>query len=192
LLRRAIAEDRFDVTDYLGDGPYDGFRAEKDEVERRVSDLGRQLDGGDMDLDIVDRYLGHMVPQDALATARADGSLARLRAFVALQHELDDALLALEDRSLDSPSAEDPTFARHPELLEALDPRDRLLPLTPELVSDERLGAEAIGAWKEDALFPHPHLAPMRELVWELRDLAAEGDGGQESARCPVECPKQG
>ena len=175
LLRRAIAEDRFHVTDYLGEGSYDGFRPEKDEVERRVAELGRHLHNGDMDLDIVERDLGHMIPPDEIAAARANGSVGRLLAFAALQHELGSALDVLEDRSLSAPSAEDPTFVRHPDLLEALDPRDHLLPLTAQLVAEERLGAEAIAAWKGDALFPHPHLAPMRELVWELRDLAAQG-----------------
>lgn len=176
LLRRAVAEDRFDVTDYLRDGSYDGFRAEKDEVELRIAELDAALRGGYRNAGEVDFYLEHMFPPDALAAASESGGLDRLRAFAALQKQLDDALYELEDRALEPPMATDPTFAARPDLFDALDPRDRLLPLTRNLVEDERLGDDALAAWDGEALYPHPHLAPMRELVWELRDLAADGE----------------
>ncbi len=43
LLRAAIAENRFHVTDYLGDGEYPDHRVEKDEVEAFVAQVHRML-----------------------------------------------------------------------------------------------------------------------------------------------------
>ena len=174
LLRRALAEARLSVTEYLADGAYPYARAEKDEVERRVAGLVADLRDGSLDAETVTRYCRCMFPPDEIARAREDGRLSRLLGFAALQVELDDALYALEDRALEPPAPEDLVFTAHPDLLEALDPRDRLLRLTPELVAHERVGNEAIVAWKGDALFPHPHLADKRELVWELVELAAD------------------
>lgn len=162
------------MTEYLADGPYPHARAEKDEVERHVTRLVASLRDGSPDIDAVTRYCRCMFPPDDIARAREDGQLSRLLGFAALQFELDEALYALEDRALAPPERDDLVFATHPELFEALDRRDRLLRLTPELIGHDRVGDEAIAAWKDDALFPHPHLAPMRELVWELIDLAAD------------------
>jgi hypothetical protein len=84
LLRRAVAEDRFHVTDFLSDGAYDAFRAEKDEVERHVAAVIRALEHGaaDLDLPVLGEYLRHMIPPDEIRVAAADGTLpasARVR-----------------------------------------------------------------------------------------------------------------
>jgi hypothetical protein len=66
--------------------------------------------------------------------------------------------------------------AERPELLSAFDRRDGLLRLTPSLLADEGLAAERVALWNGTALYPHPHLAPLRELVAELFALASEPD----------------
>ena len=176
LLRRAIAVNRFHVKDYMGDGEYPYARAEKDEAEARVAWFTNALQTGDVPVDGLDAYMRAMFRPDTIASSRENGQLLRLVGFAALQRAVDEALDMLELGSLNAPRGDAPVFAAHPALFEALDPRDRLLRLTSDMVGDERLGDEALAAWEGDALFPHPLLAPMRELVWELRDLAASTD----------------
>jgi hypothetical protein len=82
-----------------------------------------------------------------------------------------DALGDLSEHSFDLPAPEDPVFAGRPELMDRLD-RDGRLVLEADDVADQMLRTEGVIAYNGAALYPHPLLAPMRELVTELLDLA--------------------
>jgi hypothetical protein len=47
LLETGLADDRFHVTDYVGDGAYPDHRAEKDKAERYVAYVVAAMDRGD-------------------------------------------------------------------------------------------------------------------------------------------------
>jgi hypothetical protein len=177
LLRRGLAEDRWHVTDYLRDGRYPAHRAEKDEAERYVACVLEAIAAGQLTtlLGEVEHYLPAMFPPQELAAAKREGGFERLVAFARLQRTLDEALWELEERSLDVPRREDPLFDGRRELFERLD-RDGLLELSAAELADGRLAGEGVISYGDVALYPHPYLAPMRELVSELLALVgAEG-----------------
>lgn len=179
LLRRGLAEDRWHVTDYLRDGAYPAHRAEKDEAEHYVRGALEAIAAGQLGalLGDVEHYLPAMFAPEELAAAKREGRFERLVAFAKLQRALDEALWELEERALDAPRRDDPLFDGRPELFERLD-RDGLIELSAsDHLADERLAAEGVISYGDGiALYPHPHLAPMRELVSEL--LALVGTAG--------------
>lgn len=175
LLRRSLSDDRFHVADYMRDGAYPNHRLEKDEAEAYVALVVGALNTGRLPRleDELARYLQAMFPPAKLTTARQSGSFDRLVGFAQLQRVLDDAVDDLSERSFDLPGPEDPVFAAHPQLIDRLD-RDGLLVLQAGDVADEMLRAEGVISHEGTALYPHPLLAPMRELVAELLDLAGD------------------
>lgn len=170
LLCLALGEGRFDVWEFFGDGPYPDVRAEKDELEARVDALCAEAlvegvaEGLNRHRDYLELWVG-----ERLEAANTDAQLARLVAFAELQYALEDAIYPLELRALGHPQPTDRLFAGRPELYELLD-RDGMLPLTAANVPD----SDEVFCVGDQAIWPHPHLAPLRELVWLLRDLAAE------------------
>lgn len=178
LLQTGLADDRFHVTDYMGDGAYPGHRAEKDEAERYVASVVAAMDRGEAPQlpDDVRHYLRAMFPPDELELASAEADLfARQVGFAALQRAVDEALYELEDRSFEAPTAADPVFARSPSLFERVT-KDGLVRLRRGDVTDEALRGEGVFRVDGTAIYPHPMLAPARELVVELLALALEGD----------------
>lgn len=120
LLQTGLADDRFHVTDYMGDGGYPGHRSEKEEAEGYVALVVAAMDRGVASqlADDLRHYLRAMFPPDELERASADAALfARQVGFAALQRAVDQALYELEDRSFDAPTAADPprrfSGARH-------------------------------------------------------------------------------
>lgn len=178
LLRAGIADDRFHVTDFMGDGAYPEHRAEKDEAEAYVALVVAAIVGGRAAnlADDLALYLQAMFPPEELDRGRQDAALgARQIGFAALQRALGDALYELEERSFEMPSSSDPLFVRCPSLLERIT-KDGLVTLHADAVADEALRGEGVFTCGEAAIYPHPLLAPARELVVELLELARQDD----------------
>lgn len=178
LLQTGLADDRFHVTDYMSDGGYPGHRSEKEEAEGYVALVVAAMDRGDASqlADDLHHYLCAMFPPDELKQASADAALfARQVGFAALQRAVDEALYELEERSFDTPTAADPVFARCPSLFEHVT-KDGLVRLHRGDVIDEALRGEGVFSVDGAAIYPHPMLAPARELVGELLALALEED----------------
>lgn len=95
--------------------------------------------------------------------------------FAALQRALDEALYELEERSFASPTPTDPVFARCPSLFDRVT-KDGLVRLQVGDVRDEALRGEGVFAVDGSAIYPHPMLAPARELVVELLELASAAE----------------
>lgn len=87
--------------------------------------------------------------------------------FAPLQRAIDDALYELEDRSLDAPTRTDPVFNRCPFLFKRIT-KDGLVRLAADDVLDEAFRSEGVFVIDGVAIYPHPMLAPTRELVIEL------------------------
>ncbi len=137
------------------------------------------MDRGDASqlADDLRHYLRAMFSPDELKQASADAALfARQVGFAALQRAVDEALYELEDRSFDAPTAADPVFARCPSLFEHVT-KDGLVRLHRGDVTDEALRGEGVFSVDGTAIYPHPMLAPARELVVELLALALDRDG---------------
>ncbi len=171
LLRHCVATDRFHVTDFLADGEYPSHRREKDEAEAYVAAALIVLEGpqGAELAEGLEHYVRHMYPPEEVTAAAEVGTLTRLLAFAALQRAVDDALHAIDEASFERPAADDYLYASQAWLLDALD-RDGLLPLTADDLDSDLL-PEGVIVRRGIALYPHPLLAPLRELVWELFDL---------------------
>lgn len=133
------------------------------------------IDRGDaVDLAVeLRQYLRAMFPPDDLQTVEGDAGLfARQVGFAALQRALDEALYELEERSFAAPAPTDPVFARCPLLLDRVT-KDGLVRLQAADVRDEALRGEGVFAVDGSAIYPHPMLAPARELVVELLEIAS-------------------
>lgn len=178
LVAIGLAEDRFHVTNFMGDGEYPAHRAEKDEAERYVAWVVAALAHGEANAlaGELKPYLRAMFPPDELRAGETNPALAaRQIGFAALQRAVDDALYELEERSFDAPRPEDLAFVRCPSLQDRLT-RDGLVRLRASDVADEGLRAEGVFVVGGCAIYPHPMLAPARELVVELLDLAAAAE----------------
>ncbi|MDA0183306.1 hypothetical protein OJ997_23545 [Solirubrobacter phytolaccae] len=176
LLRTSVADDYFQVTEYMADGAYPSHRVEKDEAEAYVATVVGAITAGHAErlADDLEPYLRAMFPPEELSRGHADVVVgARQVAFAALQRALDGAWQALIDRSFDLPSPADPTFAEYPTLWERVT-KDGLVRLEPADVVDEALLGEAAFAYGNAAIYPHPLLAPARELVDTLLELARQ------------------
>jgi hypothetical protein len=178
LVQTGLAEDRFHVTQYMRDGLYQEHRAEKDEAEAYVASVIAAIDRGEATqlVDELQHYLRAMFLPDELELASNDFRLlVRQVGFTALQRAVDDALYELEDRSLDAPTRTDPVFNRCPFLFKRIT-KDGLVRLTADDVLDEALRSEGVFVIDGVAIYPHPMLAPARELVIELLALASEAN----------------
>ncbi len=71
LLQTGLADDRFHVTDYMGDGGYPGHRAEKDEAEEYVAAIVGALGRGEAPELATElrHYLRAMFPPEELQEA---------------------------------------------------------------------------------------------------------------------------
>lgn len=166
-MQTGLSDDRFHVTDYMGSGDYPCHRAEKKEAEDYVAGVVDAIGRGDAPELAAElrRYLGAMFPRDEIQTADGDRDLrTRQIGFAALQRALDNALYELEERSFDAPAPTDPVFARCPSLPDRLT-KDGLVRLQPGDVLDEALRGEGVIPVDGSAIYPHPMLAPARELV---------------------------
>jgi hypothetical protein len=173
LLREALHEWRFDVWEYFGDGAFPHHRAQKDEVERLVAELASQWDEPAL-LDVLarnEKYLVDSVPE-RLAAAVSHSDLARLAAFAELQWLVGDSRAALDRDALDHPRADQPLAVALPGVHEALS-RDGLFRISPQNVSDAG-GSEQVFRHGDAALYPHPALRPLRELLFVLAELASD------------------
>jgi hypothetical protein len=178
LVQTGLAQDRFRMTQYMRDGAYPERRAEKDEAEAYVASVIAAIDRGEATqlVDELQYYLRAMFLPDELQLASDDSRLfVRQVGFAALQRAVDDALYELEDRSLDAPSRTDPVFTRCPSLFKRIT-KDGLVRLTPNDVLDEAPRGEGVFVFDGMAIYPHPMLAPARELVIELLALASEAN----------------
>lgn len=95
LLETGLADDRFHVTDYLGDCAYPDHRAEKDKAERYVAYVVAAMDRGDATQlpTTCATTCARCFGSDELDLASADADLfERQVRFAALQRGLDDAL----------------------------------------------------------------------------------------------------
>lgn len=178
LFATAVAEDRFHVTEYLADGGFAAHRAQKDEVERYVAQVVAAIERGDADhlSKDLEQYLRAMFPPDELAIAESEPALAmRQIGFAALQRAVDDALYEMEQRSFDPPSPEDRVLVRCAPLRQRLT-KDGLVRLQAGDVVDQALRSQGVFTVDNLAIYPHPMLAPARELIVELLELAAAAD----------------
>lgn len=117
-----------------------------------------------------------MFPPDELQTVDGDCDLcARQVGFAALQRALDHALYELEERSFEMPASSDPVFVRCPSLLDRVT-KDGLVRLQPGDVLEEVLRGEGVLALDGLAVYPHPMLAPARELVVKLLELGSTAE----------------
>jgi hypothetical protein len=175
LLQTAMAEDRFHVADYLRSGDYPCHGAEKNEAEAFVAEVERILneEGAELITDELLGYLRAMFPSDELEAARTANQFDRLVAFAVLQRALDDARCELEEASFALPSSDDPIFAGRSDLLDRLN-KDGLFVLRAEDIRDEFLRSQGVIVHGSHALYPHPMLTPMRELIGELFELVGE------------------
>src|SRR5215212_618812 len=171
LLRLALREGRFDVWEFFKDGDYPHHRAEKDEVELRVAAFARSQDSGTI-ADAMARYRPYLtswVPE-RLREATSQDARLRLIAFADLQRIIDDSIASLHLRALDPPSPRDPVFQAHEELYRGLT-RDGLLTLHAHHIPETWLGSTTAFCFGDTAVFPHPDLVPMRELLDALIGL---------------------
>lgn len=166
LLREAMTARGVHVTRYEGAGEYPKHRAEKDEAEAFVGALDSQLDT--VGLRALKRemadYLSAMFPPDVLAEAEKADEQRRLVCFAALQCALDDACYELAVRAYDPPSRVDPVFRACPALFDRLT-KDGLLPITRSDLDDGPIWGEGGLVHGDLAVFVHPALARLRELV---------------------------
>lgn len=178
LLRTGIASGRAHVTGYMRDGDYPNRRVEKAEAETYVASVVEAInDGhaGDLSDDLVHYMRAMFLPEDLDRGSKDLVLRSRQIGFAALQRALDDALNVLDERSLEMPSPDDPVFARCPSLLERVT-KDGLVRISPDDLADGALLGEGAFAWGDAAIYPHPLLAPARELVAELLQLARQPD----------------
>jgi hypothetical protein len=176
LVQAALSEQRFSTTDYLGNGAFEGFEAEKAEIEQiaaTVQSLGNEV-LADPRFPDVERYRGHMFPADEIVSLDTDSGLRQL-AFAAAQLAVDEICDELQTESLKRPTGSEPLFALYPELFASLT-RDGLMAVRPEQLPDVWTGSDIVFCWGEHAVFPHPRLAALRELAGELHDLAGAGE----------------
>ena len=171
VLRRAVSEDGLNPWEYFRDGEYPAARAEKDEIERLVERLLATVDQDTLAV-LWEEQRDWLQAQAGRAVDDPKERERRL-AFWMLHLALEQARDRRRQDSLAPPRATDPVFANEPELLNAM--HDGLLPLDDRTIPPGWFGSDNVLRWGEHALFPHPHLAPMRELVAALIELAVEG-----------------
>jgi hypothetical protein len=171
LLREALHALRFDVWEYFGDGEYPSHRAEKDEAEGRVAALVSAWSDDDLAAAVErnEMYLTRWVPE-RLQDASTPEEIARLAAFADLQWLIEDSRAALRLDALGPPRADQPLALALPEIHAALS-RDGLLRIRGDNVTDAG-GSLQVFRHGSHALYPHPDLQPLRELLWVLADLA--------------------
>lgn len=174
LLRWAVDHDHPHVGDFLPPGDYPGLQKTKSEVESRVEVLTATR--GENDRRLLAKYLAAMFPEDALASDKTELGI-RQRGFAALQLELDKALNELDARRMGNPAPGDRLFANLPSLFDELDPRDHMLTLRPDHLNEATwLGALPAIHYSGYAVYLHPRLAMLRELVHELAELVSDPD----------------
>jgi hypothetical protein len=92
LLETGLADDRFHVTDYLGDGAYPARRAEKDKAERYVAYVVAAMDRGDANATAHHLRAMFRVGRARPVERRSLDRFERQVRFAALQRGVDDAL----------------------------------------------------------------------------------------------------
>lgn len=105
------------------------------------------------------------------ASATDVAQQARLAAFAELQYVVEASQDALHVMALQHPRRDDLVFSGRPALFEMLT-RDGLFPLAAANIPRDGFGSEMLFCAGDQALYPHPALAPMRELVHVLAELA--------------------
>jgi len=173
LLRESLHEDRYDVWAYFDDGAYPAHRAHKNEAEQRVMEFLARWDEGDLVQALARNklHLAEWVPE-RLQAARSEGEFARLAAFAELQWLVEDSRAALRLDALNPPRDDQPLARSLPELYATLS-RDGLYRISAENVTDAG-GSLAVFRHGDHALYPHPHLRPLRELLSLLSELACD------------------
>jgi hypothetical protein len=175
LMQRVIADDRLSVWEYFEPGEYEGFEEVKEEIESRVAALASSY-SPERAAELLARhraYLEGAVPH-LLAIAEDEAGLLRLLAFAELEYAVEDRRAELAIGSLEHPRRSDLVFEALP-LYDGLD-RDGLLRLGPEHLPEQWLGSQTAFQHDETAFFPHPYLAPKRELLGALVELVEASD----------------
>jgi hypothetical protein len=168
LLKLALNQSRTTSLEFYDDAPYPDHRAVKDEVEEFVAEYLAGACDPDVVLERHREYLSSWAPDRLEGADRED--VARLCAFA----ELDAQLLRAEDElmlaSLGPPKADDLVFDAEPKLFGTL--TDGLIRLLPAHIEEQWTGTNAAFFLQEGVVFPHPFLAPYRELLSVLAELA--------------------
>jgi hypothetical protein len=171
LMQRAIAEGRLSVWEYFEPGEYEGSEEVKVEIESRVAALESSY-SSERAAELLARHRAYLegAAPHLLATAEDEAGLLRLLAFAELEYAVEDRRAELAICSLEPPRRCDLVFEALPFLHDGLD-RDGLLRLAPKHLPRQWLGAQTAFKHGETAFFPHPYLAPKRELLGTLIDL---------------------
>ncbi len=152
------------------------FRALKDEVEARATDLLREH-GRSTLRDLTARYASHgrtvNPPASWMLVRRRD--VARFGAFLLLDRACDAAAARLAVSALHPPQATDRAYQAEPGFFDNSDERHRLVTLAPEMVSAPRRGNNPWLVYGDHAFYPHPLLRGARELLCNLWWLAKDG-----------------
>jgi hypothetical protein len=175
LLRLALSIHRFDPWNfYDGDSGYRHSADAHTEIDalikaRLVSIADEEVEKGLVEHD---HWLRIWVP-DRLEGACTRQARARVCAFTELHLLVDKSLDALDEVVMGPAKPSDPVFDGLPDLAASLS-RDGLLPITVENIRQEHVGTNAAFWIGSVGLLPHPHLAPYRELLHVLAELATD------------------
>ena len=181
LLRAALDDRFFCVSEFAADGLFPNHRDAKEEVERLIVSI--QGANSAQALFEAAKSDWHLMRGLSLANPRPYSPIAGTRsiAFRQLELLLAKTIAQLNDAALRPPLPEDRACRAIPGLFKAFSPRDGLLPLRLDMIP-EQFGDDRLLVFGDHALYPHPDIREARELVGVLWALAAGHD-----VRIPVD-----
>lgn len=166
-------DGRWDVWQYFRDGDYPAHQPQKAEVERLVVQFSDGWDEAavrtvlESNADYLEAWADQHV---AAATSLSDWS--RLAAFAEIQWLVEDSRADLRLDSFGLPRVEQPLWSAMPDVYAQLS-RDGLMRLAANHITDVG-GDDMAFAIGDEAVFPHPLLRPMRELLAVITDLTRD------------------
>lgn len=175
LLRLALSIHRFDPWNfYDGDSAYWHSADAHAEVDALIEARLASITDEEVEKGLAEHqhWLDIWVP-DRLQAACSRQARARVCAFAELHLKLDTSLDVLDKAALEPARPSDPVFDHLPDLAASLS-RDGLLAITGDNIRQGHAGTNAAFWFGSAGLLPHPHLAPYRELLHVLAELATD------------------
>lgn len=168
---------RDSVWTYLPDGAFPNHRAAKDEFERLVEEIIKEVPRNKLvELAKTDKmYIGGFGGGPGPGPKDPETLESRFLATRQIEMATGAAQGELNDRALSKPKPTDRVYQAVPGLFKRQSTRDFLLPLTGEMVKDGTGQSDRVFVDGDNAYFPHPALRHNRELIARLCSLAEAG-----------------